>query len=275
MKILITNDDGIESIGLKILWEALKDIAQVAIIAPSCQQSGKGTSISFMARVQVEPVDSFATTTAWKVGGTPADCVKLGLSVLLDFTPDFIVSGINHGSNAGRNIFYSGTAGGAIEGVLRGIPGLAFSYAFSEAILLFPDEHTSTIKKSIQRIIKHLTKHPLPSGTFLNVNFPHVPKEKIKGHKMARQGKSLFLGAFQKEMTKEGYMQFLMTEENTHHEEVEESDIALLKQGYITAVPIHVNEMTDRSHLKEKKEIFESALNQIIPVSGEKENFMQ
>jgi len=264
MKILITNDDGIESIGLKILWEALKSMTEVTIIAPAREQSGKGTSISFMGRVQVESVDSFPDTPAWKVSGTPADCVKLGLSVLLDTPPDFIVSGINRGSNAGRNIFYSGTAGGAIEGVLRGIPSLAFSYAFKEITNIFHLEQTSTIKRSIRHIIEHLTTHPLPPGTFLNVNFPHVLEDKIKGYKMARQGKSLFLEALQKERTKEGRMQFFMGGENTRNEEEEESDTFLLEQGYITAVPIHVNEMTDRSHLKEKKEIFESSLNQII-----------
>jgi 5'-nucleotidase len=264
MKILITNDDGIESIGLKILWEALKEIAEVSIIAPDRQQSGKGISISFMAHIQVESVDSFPETLAWKVGGTPADCVKLGISALLDATPDFIVSGINHGSNAGRNILYSGTAGGAIEGVLRGIPSLAFSFALEEITPLFHTDKTFAIKRSIQHIIDHLTKHPLPPGTFLNVNFPHVSEEKIKGYKMTRQGKSLLLEILQKEITQEGHTQFFMDGENTRNEEEEESDTFLLEQGYITAVPIHVNEMTDRSHLKEKKEIFESSLNQII-----------
>ena len=255
MKILITNDDGIDSVGLKILWESLKEHADLRVAAPSFQQSGRGVGITYDAPLKVFEVDSYGMTPSWKIEGTPADCVKLSLSSLLDFTPDLIVSGINHGSNAGRNVLYSGTVGAIIEGVLRGIPGVAFSYACDKTTS-FP-----FVKKFIPQIVSYLVDHPLPRGTFLNVNFPPIPEEKIKGFRMARQGKGYWLESPQKEITPLGHSQYWMIGNRCFYEEPEDSDIALLDEGYITAVPIHIDQLTDQNHLKEKKNLFETALN--------------
>lgn len=256
MKILVTNDDGIDSEGLKILWESLKEHAELRIAAPAMQQSGKGVGITYDLPLKVFEVDSYGTTPSWKIEGTPADCVKLSLSVLLDFTPDLIVSGINHGSNAGRNVLYSGTVGAIIEGVLRGIPGVAFSYACVKTPT-FP-----FIKKFIPQIVAYLVEHPLPKGSFLNVNFPPIPEDQIKGFKMACQGKGYWLESPEKEITSLGQSQYWMIGNRCFYEEPEDSDVTLLDQGYITAVPIHIDQLTDQIHLKEKKNLFESALNQ-------------
>ena len=259
LKILLTNDDGIESTGLKYLWESLKEIGELSVVAPNTEKSGTGVGVTFMGPLNVEPVDVYAETAAWKVDGTPADCVKLAVGALMTSPPDLIVSGINHGSNAGRNVLYSGTIGGIIEGVLRGIPGVAFSYVCGQTPS-FPH-----VKRFIPQIIDHLMTHPLPAGSFLNVNFPHTDNGKFKGYKMARQGRSYWIETPKHDLHPEkGHSQYWMHGTHSDHEEDDQSDIALLNQGYITAVPIHVNELTDHEHLAEKKKVFENDLNQFF-----------
>jgi len=256
LKILLTNDDGIDSTGLRYLWEALRDVGELTVVAPNKERSGAGVGVTVMEPLRVEPVDTYAHTPAWKIGGTPADCVKLAISALLDSPPDLIVSGINHGSNAGRNVLYSGTIGGIIEGVLRGIPGIAFSYACIETPT-FPH-----VKPFIPQIVDYIKNHPLPFGSFLNVNFPHIDGKEIKGFKMARQGKSYWMEAPEYNIEpKDGYSEYWMGGVLVDHEEHDHSDIALLDQGYITATPIHVNELTDQHYFTDKKAVFEQELN--------------
>lgn len=248
MKILLTNDDGIEANGIRTLWEGLKDVGDLTIVAPMKEQSGKGVSVTFYGPIRVEKSDLYQGTPAWKVEGTPADCVKVALGGLLDWKPDLIVSGINHGSNAGRGLLYSGTAGCVIQGTLQKVPGIAFSYTCSET------ESFSHVKPYLFPIIEHVSKHPLPEGTFLNVNFP---KKTIQGVKMARQGLDFWCESTRKVQHPEGHFEFHLEEIDQNLDEHPESDIALLKAGFVTVVPIHINEMTDHSHLKTHKEHFD------------------
>lgn len=241
-KILITNDDGIFSEGLKCLWRSLADHADLFIIAPAYDQSGVGVGITFRKPLQIDKVVWEKNTPAWKVNGTPADCVKLGLSVILKEKPDLIVSGINRGSNAGRTVLYSGTVGGAIEGALRNIPGIAFSFEDME----HPDY--ATAQSYIYPIIKHTLEHKLPQGTLLNVNFPHTSRE-LKGIKLARQGRSYWIDTPDERIHPEGTPYFWLGGKWDDHEEHPESDVHLLKEGYITVVPIHIDELTDHEHL--------------------------
>lgn len=258
-RILITNDDGIKAAGLKKLWEPVKDFADVYIAAPATEQSGVGVGITFCKPVHFQPVQWLDDTPAWKIGGTPADCVKVALGALLDSPPDLIISGVNKGSNAGRNVLYSGTIGGVIEGVLRKIPGIAFSYSDGDT------EHFPHVKKFIPSLVQHFLDHPIAEGTLMNVNFPHVPDEKIKGYRMARQGKSLWIETPEINTRDDGVSDYLMRGKPGEYDEHEESDIALLDQGYITVVPIHVDELTDHKLLKAHKPIFDGKLNVQFP----------
>jgi len=254
LKILLTNDDGIESLGLRSLWESLDGkVALLRVVAPSREASCAGLGVTMTQPLSVEPVHIYPGTPSWKIGGTPADCVKLALSVLLDFSPDFIVSGINHGANAGRNVLYSGTVGGVIEGTLRGIPGVAFSYSSSMRTLAL-----SHVKPFIPQIINYMQDHPLPSGSFLNVNFPHINWKEIKGLKMAKQGRSYWMETpkYRGEMG-DSPSEYWMGGTHVSFQEHEHSDIALLAQGYITAVPIYVDELTDLHYFAEKRGVFE------------------
>lgn len=251
-KILITNDDGIHAPGLRHLWEALSGFADLTIIAPASEKSGVGLGITIRDPIQIQAVDWDSGTTAWKVTGTPADCVRMGISVILDSPPDLIVSGINRGSNAGRNALYSGTVGGVIEGILRNIPGIAFS-----CVDLTRPNYKQT-QPLILPLIRHCLLHPLPKGTLLNVNFPDVPT--ILGIKLARQGRGFWIEDPDKRLHPEGHSYYWMGGKWQSHDEDEESDVHLLKQGYAAAVPIHVSELTDLSHFHQHKERFNTLL---------------
>jgi 5'-nucleotidase len=246
-KILITNDDGIEAPGIKALWRSVADFADVSIIAPAHDQSGVGVGITVRTPLQITSVGWERGTPAWKVTGTPADCVKLGIRVILEQKPDLIISGINRGSNSGRTLLYSGTVGGVIEGAIRGVPGVAFS--FDEIV----NPNFQLIEKHITPILQYTLEHPLPRGTIYNVNFPQNP---VKGVRMARQGRSYWAEDPDERVHPEGSPYFWLGGRWDSHDEHEESDVNLLQQGYGTIVPVHVDELTDHVLFEKRKEMF-------------------
>lgn len=252
LNILITNDDGIHAPGIQHLWKALAPHVNLSIVAPETEQSATGLSITTSRPLLTKRHDWGSCTAAWSVSGTPADCVKLGLSAILNHKPHLIVSGINRGSNAGRNILYSGTVGAAIEGVLQGIPSIAFS------CYDFYDTDYSRVEKYLLPILFHVVEHPLPKGTLLNVNFPKKSIGSIAGFKMTRQGKERWKESPDKRIhpvEKEAY--FWLGAELSVHEEEEDCDISWLSKGYVAAVPIHVGELTDHDHVMTYRDQFE------------------
>jgi len=241
--LLIVNDDGYNAPGIKELYDAVKDIGEVYVVAPATEQSGKALGFTFTHPLEVLPAEGFETP-AWKVSGTPADCVKIALSVL-NITPDLILSGINHGSNAGRNAYYSGTVGGVIEGALRGIPGIAFSFEH------MCNQSFHDMKMFIPPIIEHTLQHTLPTHTFFNVTFPHHPHSEIKGVRIATQGMSYVLENPSKDETGK----YMLGGKWSHFDEHEESDISLLRQGFITMAPISMKTWTDHETFSRHKEL--------------------
>jgi 5'-nucleotidase len=248
--ILITNDDGIEAPGLRFLWEALVDVADITIVAPASEQSGVGLSLTLRTPIHIEPVKWERNTKAWKVSGTPADCIRMASSVLLKQKPDLIVSGINKGSNAGRNVLYSGTIGGVIEGVLRNIPGIAFSCV---------DFENPDYKQALPHIfplVRYLFEHPIEQGSFLNVNFPQTAQ--IRGIKLASQGLGYWIEDPDARVHPEGRTYYWHGGKWDHHEEKIDSDVHLLNEGYATAVPIKISELTDLALLESRKQAFDN-----------------
>jgi 5'-nucleotidase len=236
-RILITNDDGINAPGIRNLWEALAPFADLTIIAPANEQSGVGLGLTLRTPLHIESVAWDKGTPAWKITGTPADCVRMAISVILKEKPDLIVSGINRGSNAGRNVLYSGTVGGVIEGTMRNIPGVAFSCTN------YQQPNYAATQKHIVSLVNYLLEHPLQRGTFLNVNFPENEHE-MRGIKLARQGLQYWIENPDLRHHPEGMAYYWLGGKSIICDEHAESDIALLSQGYAAAVPIHVNEMT-------------------------------
>jgi 5'-nucleotidase len=257
-KILITNDDGIYATGIRLLTDAIAEHADVMVVAPADDASCSGVGITVKTPLRMEPVSWTSSAKAWKVSGKPADCVKLGLNALLPEKPDLILSGINHGSNSGRTVFYSGTVGGVIEGALRQVPGIAFSYEIDS-------EHDfKIIHRFLYPIVSYVLKHPLPAGTILNVNFPRSTQP-IQGIKYARQGLGFWSDAPNKRAhPSDGTHYYWLGEKWEHHEELEDSDVSLLKKGYITAVPLRVQELTHHDHVNTHRPVFENFFNDLF-----------
>ncbi|MDN3507344.1 MAG: 5'/3'-nucleotidase SurE [Simkaniaceae bacterium] len=250
MNILITNDDSIDSTGLRLLAEAASEIGNVTVVAPATEQSGKSVGINYLHPIRVQEIDWGDKFKVWKAEGSPADCVKLALGPLLDKKPDVILSGINFGSNSGRTVLYSGTVGGAIEGVMRGVPSIAFSCCQEEGDL-------SHVKPYLTSLIEHLLEVDFHDGTLFNVNFPCHAIDEFSGIKFAKQGRGYWIEK-PVEIDLPGGTHYHLGGKGAAFEEDPASDVALLLQGYITAVPIHISELTDHDHYVAHQKTFET-----------------
>lgn len=252
--ILVTNDDGVYAPGIKHLVKALTSVADVIVVAPATEQSGVSLSITIRHPLRIEKIDwLIPDTQVWSVSGTPADCIKLALNVILPRKPQLIVSGINRGSNAGRNVLYSGTIAAVIEGIMQGIPGIAFSAAD------YINPIYGVMESFIPSIVDYVISHPLPSGTFLNVNFPKHLEEGIKGLRFAKQGKEYWTeNPEERSHPAEGHSYYWLGIKVAEFTEDPESDIALLKEGYATAVPLQIYDLTHHAHLEKYRSHFDS-----------------
>ncbi len=172
MIILVTNDDGINSTGLKVLANSMNEIGEVFIVAPDRQRSAVGLSVTLDQPLRIENLGN----KKYSVSGMPADCVELALHRLMQVPPDIIVSGINHGQNIGYDIYHSGTVGAAIIGTMFGIPSIAISIS-NGAHKVYYDTAAKVATKVVQTVIEK----GLPKGILLNVNVPNLPYSKIKG----------------------------------------------------------------------------------------------
>ena len=180
MKILISNDDGVHAPGIGILATALRQIAEVTVVAPDRDRSGASNSLTLQHPLRLRYLEEKVIS----VQGTPTDCVHLALTGLLnkDEMPDLVVSGINAGSNLGDDVFYSGTVAAAMEGRFLGIPAIAFSIAGGEPL------YYSTAAEVAKRLVQLLHEKPIPTKTILNVNIPDVAFEDLKGFTATRLG---------------------------------------------------------------------------------------
>ncbi|NRA13466.1 MAG: 5'/3'-nucleotidase SurE, partial [Crocinitomicaceae bacterium] len=180
--ILITNDDGITSKGIASLYEAVKDLGEVVLIAPDSPQSGMGHAITINHPLRLYPSKLFPYIQAFACSGTPVDCVKLGIHQALKRKPDLIVSGMNHGANTATNVLYSGTMSAAVEGAMVGIPAIGFSLCSFDS-----DADFTAAIEIAKSIVESSLKNGIPEGVCLNVNVPNIPKEELKGVKVCRQ----------------------------------------------------------------------------------------
>ena len=258
LNIIITNDDSVSAPGIYHLYNALSTIANVTVVAPALDQSCKGVGISLpMSRLIEAEKDTWDNgVTVWKVHGTPADCTKFALHYLCEDKPDFIVSGINNGSNAGKNVLYSGTVGACVQATFSKIPAIAFSCMWDE-----DDEKFVKAEKFIPSIVEHFHIHKIPAGTLMNINFPSHKVDGISGFSLAKQGKTFWDLKVGSDVKLKGTKSYPLIEEWDHHDEDEDSDIHLLKEGFITCVPIHVEDLTDHAHKKDHSIHFEKLNN--------------
>src|SRR4051812_653214 len=167
--ILITNDDGIVSPGIKALVEVMTKFGDVTVVAPDSPQSGMGHAITIHDPLRLQKVNVFGDVPSYQCSGTPVDCVKIAIDKIFHRKPDLCVSGINHGSNASINVIYSGTMSAAMEAAIDGIPAVGFS------LLDFSfDADFSPAQVYIEKIVSNILKGGLPKDSLLNVNFPKL-----------------------------------------------------------------------------------------------------
>jgi len=228
-KILLTNDDGIDAPGLKVIESAVKDLGKVYVVAPSQNQSA--ASHSFTLR---KPIKICQLQENWySVEGTPTDCVLIAHHGLFKKTINLVISGINDGPNMGDDVLYSGTVAAAIEGTILGIPSIAISYRKD-------GYNTDVAKKLITKLAKELLKNGLPKKTLLNIN---IPEGTVKGIKVTRMGKRIYKDMAILGNHPNGVVSYTIDGELSWEIE-SETDFEAVENNYISITPLHLD-MTD------------------------------
>ncbi len=248
--ILVTNDDGVEAKGIKALVDMVKPYGEIVVVAPERVHSGMSHAITVTVPVRYKLINKEENVTVYSCSGTPVDSVKLAFSEILPKTPDLIVSGINHGSNASVSVIYSGTMAAVIEGCVNEIPSIGFS--------LLDFDHDADFGASVKhgkKIVEHVLKKGLPERTCLNVNVPAIPENEIKGIKVCRQAKGVWREEFEKRMDPRQGEYFWLTGFFEEHENgATDTDEWALKNKYISVVPIHVD-LTNYNAMEDLKDL--------------------
>jgi 5'-nucleotidase len=261
MNLLVSNDDGVFATGIRTLANTLAEAGHhVTVVCPDRERSATGHGLTLHDPIRAERADTafHPAVKAWACSGTPSDCVKLALGALLDEPPDLVLSGINHGSNLGTDVLYSGTVSAAMEGVIEGIPGIAFSLAS------FSNQTFQPAADFARRLVQQLEQDPLPQLMLLNVNIPAVPSDQIAGVMATRQGIRRYFDTFEKRLDPRGKTYYWLAGEVL--EEVNDleadilspcraiaagvdlewssntmTDVQAIRQNYITITPLQYN----------------------------------
>jgi 5'-nucleotidase len=248
LHILISNDDGIDAAGIFALAQEMKKVADVTVIAPNTQQSAVGHAITVNHPLRAVPFYKNGEMFGYAVEGTPADAIKLGVHALLKRRPDMVLSGINHGSNTAINIVYSGTVSAATEGMILGIPSIAFSLTTYGG-----DPDFSYAAKFASRLALLVAEKGLPEGTLLNVNVPPVPENEIAGVLLTHQGKSTWDDTFDVRRDPANREYFWLTGTMNVVDSSLDADQVAITKNYVSVTPIHYD-LTDKVMLERMKD---------------------
>ena len=232
--ILITNDDSVNAKGIRSLIQTAKQFGRVVVVAPDKAQSGMGHAITINHPLRLHRVDLFDGIESYACSGTPVDCVKLAIYEVLKCKPDLLLSGINHCENTSTNVLYSGTMSAAIEGAMEGIHSIGFSLADYSS-----DADFSACQPFIEKIIIKTLDSGLSANTCLNVNFPNLSIDKIKGIRICSQAHAFWADRFDKRLDQFGNPYFWLTGDFAEVNPKENTDLEALKNGYVSIVPTH------------------------------------
>jgi 5'-nucleotidase len=252
MRVLLTNDDGIEAAGLQALRRALRGVPgiELAVIAPDGNRSAMARSITTRRPLWVQEVDFDDGTVGYATDGTPVDCVRLArLGLIEGFKAELVVAGINHGSNLGDDITYSGTVAAALEAIVLGLPGIAISQQSRALELDFTSGTGFEFRVAAEftaRLVAELENVPLPAGTLLNIN---VPGADPSGVEVAALGKRVYRDELALVDERAGGRRLYRIYGDASFERDETgTDLAAVAQGKIAVTPIHFD-LTDRDGL--------------------------
>ncbi|MEO8286376.1 MAG: 5'/3'-nucleotidase SurE [Chloroflexota bacterium] len=235
MRILLTNDDGIDSPGLKALGDALAPLHEVAVIGPDRNWSISGHNRTMDRPLRVSEKQLGEGYKAYQTDGAPADCVALAVLGFLPEVPELVISGINHGNNLGDDITYSGTVAAAMEGIISGIPSIAVSM---DTHPIWPVDVAAAF---IVRLVDQITKRGIEKDILLNVNVPNLPYDQIRGVQITRLGKRIYEDALIKRVDPRGREYYWLGGNSIRSERSEGADVAAIEDGYVSITPIHLD----------------------------------
>ncbi|MBT3207556.1 MAG: 5'/3'-nucleotidase SurE [Bacteroidetes bacterium] len=232
--LLLTNDDGINAKGLKVLIEAFAGFGELLVVVPDKGQSAMSHAITINQPIFLNKIKEKENLTIYTCSGTPVDCVKLALNKITKRKPDFLISGINHGTNSSVSIIYSGTMAAALEGYINDIPSIGFS-----VIDHSPDANFEIAEKYSKIIFKKISENNLPKNICLNVNFPNTKPENVRGIKFSRQARAKWVEEFEKRTNPHNKEYYWLTGKFQNFEEnAEDTDEWALKNNYVSIVPV-------------------------------------
>jgi 5'-nucleotidase len=227
VRILVTNDDGVRSDGIKALADALRPLGEVTIVAPLAEASAIGHALTLRRPLRLEKISD----RVFAVDGTPTDCVNIGITTVLTEMPALVVSGINKGWNLGDDVTYSGTVSGALEGALLGVPSIAVSLQYVGDLMFDFTEAA----RAAHLVSQSVLQKGLPSRTFLNIN---VPKGRTKGFRVTAQAKRNHVTKVTERTDPRGQKYFWIEEGQNDWEPHDRSDYQAVRDGYVSVTPL-------------------------------------
>ncbi|HUG02226.1 MAG TPA: 5'/3'-nucleotidase SurE [Longimicrobiales bacterium] len=234
MRFLVTNDDGYLAPGLGLLTRVASRLGEVDVVAPDREQSATSHSLTMHRPLRVRRVGDAARV----VDGTPTDCVFLALGELLDEPPDFVLSGINHGSNLGDDVLYSGTVAAAMEATLLGLPAIALSYAARDPEPPLDEAWEELLAGLLRQVVE---RESFPKETLLNVNLPPVPAAQVKGTQVTVLGRRAYDDSLTRATDPSGREYFWIGGGESRWWGSDRSDFAAVREGYISITPLHLD----------------------------------
>jgi len=231
MRILLSNDDGYLATGLSVLAESLAEFADISVVAPDKNRSAASNSLTLEMPLRAQQSENGYI----RVDGTPTDCVHLAITGLLDTEPDMVFAGINHGSNLGDDVLYSGTVAAATEGRFLGLPAVAISLASNDP------KHLATAGQVAATLFKRIVRHPLPKDTLLNVNVPDLPLAEIKGYQSTRLGQRHKAEPVIKSTDPRGRDIYWVGPPGKEQDAGPGTDFYAIKTGYVSVTPLQLD----------------------------------
>jgi 5'-nucleotidase len=238
-RIVLTNDDGVQSPGLVALKQALDPLGEVSVVAPDQNRSGAARSITMHSALWVEEVEMADGSLAYSTDGTPVDCVRMAALGLLDQPPDLIVSGINLGGNLGDDITYSGTVAAALEGIMLDIPAIALS-----AEGYHPGYDLTVPARFARLLVSTALRKPFPLKTLLNVNCPDLPWDALQGVRLTLLGKRIYGDKVQHDETLGNRRRYYIYNDDLSYHREPGTDFEAVSEGYVSITPLHFDLMS-------------------------------
>ncbi|MGH8118496.1 MAG: 5'/3'-nucleotidase SurE [Rhodanobacteraceae bacterium] len=237
MRVLLSNDDGVDAPGIRVLAERLAELGEVTVVAPDRDRSGASNSLTLDRPVRVARRED----GCYRVTGTPTDCVHLGLSGLLETEPDIVISGINNSANLGDDVIYSGTVSAAMEGRFLGLPAIAVSLAGPGAHHDGQGKHFDSAARAVLSLTRRLLVDPLPADTILNVNVPDRDWRDIEGFEVTRLGRRHRSAPCVRQRDPYGRTVWWIGPAGDADDAGPGTDFDAVRRGFVSVTPIHVD----------------------------------